>query len=561
MTALKNSTIRRLKQIPQSNSVWEGDRRSLPRIYEQDGSNLIHIADHTQEDKPQYILWVDGTMGVVRSMDIVKPRVGNEAIVRALLQAMERPQSPSKPSRPQKILVRDRSLQFYLRGVLQSLDICVEHIDHLPMIDEIFENLVQHNQAPPPTVPASQAKALYHQANLLWRSSPWRYMWDHQVLAIEINRWDIGTLYAVIMGHLGMERGVIFYLSRSSLVRFRQLVAEDENDDLEEIFLHQECMFTLFESNESLSEHEIWAIRNQGWLPNNLVNNNDTEDDVHPIFGILDPLEGGRPFLYEEEAIPLTVAMQSLNMFIASHKAQLEKGEYGVIKGSYKIKPQTLDQNSELDEPNQELRVTVKTAPDLEAEIQQIAEDEGETVIHQDLLPDNTVVKLLGISWEGVDLWREQKLNYCLLASKAFPRTGDAFSVLLLQTSRPKALELIDQILALGGIRGICFNPAEYMGDRSELGLLVMGNDELHLFGEFSEDDYPPDREMRQRWLRRCEQTEGICGVVIAMGVSGATKGKPSLNHILAYYEVALIEPSELDLGVLKTADIFDLDF
>jgi len=546
MTVLKSSTISRLKKITQSNSVWEGDRRSLPTVSEQDGSNLIHLADHTNEDKPQCIMWVDGSMGVVRSMDVVEPNMGQEAIVRALLQAIERPQSPSQPSRPQKILVRDRSLQFYLRGVLQSLDICVEHINHLPMIDEIFNNLIQHTQVTPPTVPPIQAQALYAQADVLWRSCPWEYMWDHQVLAIEINKWDVDTLYAVVMGHLGMERGVIFYRSRETLVRFRQLIAEDESEDLEETFLRQDCLFTLFESNESLSESEIRTITNQGWAINS--------DDIHPIFGILHPLEGGRPFLYEEEAIALTVAMQSLNLFIASHKDQLENGEYEEIKASYKIKPPT-------GEAPKEVKVVVKTVPDLEEEIQQIVDDgdEEDITIHQDLLPDNTLIKLLGISWEGLKLWREYTPAANLYLQN-FSQKGDAFSVLLLQTSRPKAAELIKQVKALGNIQGVCFNPAEFMGDRSELGLLVMGNEELHLFGEFSEEDYPPDQEMRKRWLKRCKSTKGICGVVIAMGISGATKGRPNPNHILAYYEVPLIDSEELGIGVLKSSVDVDLD-
>ncbi len=567
MTVLKNSTVRRLNQIPQSNAVWEGDRRSLPKNHNQDDGNLIRLADHIHEDKPQCILWVDGSMGVVRSMDVVEPNMGQEAIVRALLQAIERPQSPSKPSRPQRILVRDRSLQFYLRGILQSLNICVDHIDHLPMIDEIFSNLIQHTQITPPTVPQAQAEALYHQADLFWRSSPWRYMWDHQVLAIHINRWDIETLYAVIMGHLGMERGVIFYQSQESLVRFRQLIAEDESEDLEETFLRQDCLFTLFESNDALSDSEIRTLHNQGWLIDS--------DNIHPIFGILHPLEGGRPFLYEEEAIGLTVAMQSLNLFIAQHQSELEVGEYGVIKNSYKIKPPSLETTTKIPAKNSaknsaKFEVAVETLPDLELEIQRIANQGEETMIRQDLLPDNAVIKLLGISWEGAQVWREYApAHNCHLAPRVFPHQGDAFSVLLLQTSRPKAIKLIAEVKALGNIRGICFNPAETMGCHSELGLLVMGNEELHLFGEFNNNDslaqdqdlaqdLAQDYDMRKRWLQRCQNTRGICAVVIAMGLSGATKGKPNPNHILAYYEVPLINSADLGLGVLTNS--VDLD-
>jgi hypothetical protein len=193
----------------------------------------------------------------------------------------------------------------------------------------------------------------------------------------------------------------------------------------------------------------------------------------------------------------------------------------------------------------------------LEEEIQQIVDDmeEEDIIIHQDLLPDNSIIKLMGITWEGMELWRKYTPeSNCYLASPTFPQKGDAFSIVLLQTSRPKATELIKQIKELGNIQGVCFSPAERLGDRLELGLLVMGNEELHLFGEFT----PAEQGMRKRWLKRCENTKGICAVVIAMGLSGATRGKPNLSHILAYYEVPLIDSEDLGLELLKSSLIDD---
>ncbi|MFN9359477.1 MAG: DUF6930 domain-containing protein, partial [Pseudanabaena sp.] len=140
MTTLNRSTLRRLKKLKQSSAVWEGDRRALPAKIRQpqDSSNIIPLHGHDEESKPHCILWVDGSMGMVRSMDVVESAVGQEAFVRALLQAIEHPQSPAQPSLPQKILVCDRELQFYLRGVLQDLGISVEYFERLPLIDEIF---------------------------------------------------------------------------------------------------------------------------------------------------------------------------------------------------------------------------------------------------------------------------------------------------------------------------------------------------------------------------------------------------------------------------------------
>jgi hypothetical protein len=99
--------LKKLTQIP---SIWEGDRRPL-------SSSQTQPRD-SEESKGECILWVDGSQGIVRGMDMVSPDLGPEAIVRTLMRAMEHPQSPAKPARPQRIVVKDREIQFYLRGVL-----------------------------------------------------------------------------------------------------------------------------------------------------------------------------------------------------------------------------------------------------------------------------------------------------------------------------------------------------------------------------------------------------------------------------------------------------------
>jgi hypothetical protein len=552
MTTLNSSTLRRLKKLKQAPTVWEGDCRSLPRARgQQEGTNLIHIHQNVEEeDQPQCIIWVDGSMGMVRAMDIVEPEVGQQAFVRALLQAMERPQSPAQAGMPQKILVRDRSMQFYLRGVLQDLDITVEYVEQLPLIDEIFANIAQQANTSPPTVPVEQAPTLYRQADILCRHAPWEYLWDHEVISVEINSWDLGTLYAVVMGRLGLEQGAIFYRSKESLVQFRQRIADNESDDdLEETFLHQDCLFVLFESTESLSESELSLIRSYGWPV--------THDSIYPIFGMLHPLEGGRPFLYDEEAIALTVAIESFNQFLAQYGNKLKSGSLPVLQGKYNIQvPGAADREAS------SITVTVKTMPELSEEIHSLAEEyeDDEPLIHEDLWPDKSLFQLLAMPWDSVKTLRSAAPHH-YTADEAFPEKGDALSGLLIQTSRPKALDLIREIEKFGGIKGICFNPAEsFFGEPCELGLVVMGNDDLHLFGEFHNDE--PDLDLaRKKWKQRCKSTKGNCAVIIAMGVTGLSRGKPEINHILGYYEVKLIPPKELGLGTLRSEPAFDFDF
>ena len=130
MSGLNRNTCRRLKKLPQIPSVWEGDRRPL-----------VGFSDSVEPDSEgsgECILWVDGSEGIIRAMDVVSPEMGPEAVVRALLRAMEHPQSPARPARPSKIVVRDREIQFFLRGVLQDLEITIDYYSDLPLNDELF---------------------------------------------------------------------------------------------------------------------------------------------------------------------------------------------------------------------------------------------------------------------------------------------------------------------------------------------------------------------------------------------------------------------------------------
>ena len=116
--SLNSATRRRLQQLDQISSVWEGDRRPF--------SPPSSVLEPNCESNGECILWVDGSQGVVRAMDVVSQDTGPEAIVRTLLRAIEHPNSPGKPARPQKIVVRSREIQFFLRGALQELDIAID---------------------------------------------------------------------------------------------------------------------------------------------------------------------------------------------------------------------------------------------------------------------------------------------------------------------------------------------------------------------------------------------------------------------------------------------------
>ncbi|OBQ32752.1 MAG: hypothetical protein AN485_20665, partial [Anabaena sp. MDT14b] len=276
MTSFNRSTSRRLQKLPQIPSVWEGDRRPL---------SSPHTPFTDPDAKGDCILWVDASEGIVRSMDMVDPALGPEAIVRTLMQAIEHPQSPAKPGRPQRIVVRDREIQFYLRGVLQDLDIAIDYVPELPIIDELFRSFAEVIDSQIPDLPPKYAQLLHDKALEVWQSAPWRFLEEQQILSIEINQWDVEKLYASVMGMLGIEYGILFYRSEDSLKRFRAAVLADEDElqqDLEEAFLKQDCLFLTF---DSLHENEDDDLGNLAQMP---------LSEIEPTFGNIHPLEGLR---------------------------------------------------------------------------------------------------------------------------------------------------------------------------------------------------------------------------------------------------------------------------
>jgi len=549
MSALNPTTCRRLKKLPQIPSVWEGDRRPL-----------MAFADDSQPDAEgngECILWVDGSEGIVRAMDVVSPDMGPEAVVRALLRAMENPQTPARPARPSKIVVRDRELQFFLRGVLQELEITIDYFSDLPLIDELFRGFEEVALQRKPTLPPEYADLLLEKAYEIWEDAPWELLADHNILSIEINRWDVETLYTSVMGMLGMEYGILLYRSLDSLKRFRASVLEEESFEMmEQAFLGQDCFFVTFGRVEDDSDDE------------------DEDEDIDladlsvseivPGFGTVHPFEGMRPFLYEEEAIAVYVALEAIHRFFGASFRQFADDKFPAITKRYRI-PIPLESKKST------VPVKVATLPDLASELLDMAdfdedddddddfEDSDLSVpLRDDLVPKDAFLSLGMMPWENLEMLRTSIDCY---QSRDIKANGEGMPVVLIQTTRPKAKALIEQIQTDGGLKGICFNPGEdpFEGDHYDLGILQTENSSLYLFGEFPEAD-PTHVAARKKWDQRCKKINGHCGLIIAKGLTGASRGNPQPRDMMALFEARSLSAKELGLGMLQLIPQFEFE-
>lgn len=537
MTALNRATRRRLMKLPQIPSVWEGDRRPLsPGMQSESGDS--------SGPEGECILWVDGSQGVVRAMDVVTPDTGLEVVARTLLRAMESPHNPASPARPQKIVVRDREILFFLRGVLQDLDITLDYVPDLPLIDEIFNSFLNSIDQRQPQLPPHYAPQIKQQSASLWQDAPWEVLSDHQILAIEINQFDLTTVYASVMGMLGMEYGVLFYRSIDSLKLFRERAISNESlEQMEEAFLKQDCLFVTFESATEEEPVKLGSL---------------SAAEVEPVFGNLHPLEGLRSFLYDEEAAALLVILEALHRFMRQHRPKFENDAFPALSSRYRLPAPT-----EAEDLPAQLPVKVSSLPDLAIELLALEGDDEDDedgspfpIVRDDLVPENAFLSLGVVPWEMLEFLRSGAAYH---QPQEVTAAGDGLPVVMIQTSRPKAKTLIADLKAAGGLQGICFNPGAdpLEGNRYDLGLFQSGNGELHLFGEFGEDD-PTHVAARKKWDQRCKKTKGYCGLIIATGLTGASRGNPQFKDMVALFEARSLTSKDLGLGTLQLSMAVD---
>lgn len=539
MTALNRSTIRRLLKLRQSANVWEGDRRLL----------IPPSAMALEEEvKGECILWVDGSEGTVRSMDLVSSDSGPESVVRTLIRAMETPQGGFAPMRPKKIVVCDREIQFFLRGVLQDLEIAVDYEPTLPLINEIFRGLQQATGNRPPQLPEQYAEPLHEAAMQIWEIAPWKVLDEEKIIQVELNYGDSESLYISLLGLLGMEYGVLMYRSIDSLktFRLRVLQADDSPEQMEEAFLAQDCFFVTFD--QGMDEEDL----------DDLEFDEDEEDAelVSPNFGNLHPLEGMRPVLYDDEAATVMLTLIALQKFFQKHLRSLSVDTFPALSGSYRLP----DPN----DSSKKLSVKVSTLPNLAEELfemcskLEIPEEFADFLnlplpaLRDDLVPRDAFFSLGMLPWETLTFLRASVQTH-QSTDEEFPTKSDGFPVILIQTSRPKALAMTEALQSAGGLKAICFNPGEnpMTDERYDLGILQTENGELHLFGEFMEED-PIHIQARKKWDQRCKKTKGYCGLVIAKGITGASRGNPGLKDMVALFEARSLSPEELGIGPLE---------
>ncbi|MEL7358689.1 MAG: hypothetical protein AAFY54_13480 [Cyanobacteria bacterium J06648_10] len=588
MHQLSPFTCRRLSQLPRLTSVWECDRRPLPSS-SQPSSHQLGGQSIEDDADPQgdCIMWVDGLQGVVRGLSVVPPETGHEAIVRTLLQAIEMPQGRVEPARPRKVVVRDREIQFFLRGALQALDIPVEYASELPVIDDVFEKLQAPN-VPQANLPAAFENTLIEKCALLWRAAPWNHLSEQEILAIELNCWEIETLYLSILGLAGMEYGLLFYRDLSSLQQFRHklLHGNHSQEDMQQAFLEQNCLFINFNPEEQAQPLPLFKHSDQPASP---------KMSIGYEFGSLHPLEGLRSQLAEEEVASLIVVLEALNRFFKKHDISADNFALKPVTSRFRIpnpatelatepapkspkdaglRPQPAapeqshDSKSHGTEEADTIAVKISTVPEVSAAFLEEtlqtdvpptdnpSEVENAAIV-DDSVPEGSLIMLGSHKEKDIEPLRtHRRIHYQSFLEQPEPITRpqnkSKWPILTIQTTRPKAKQLVERFRQEGGIRAICFNPGSdpLSGQVFQIGLIQTAKGQLHLFNEYEISD-PTDSQALEKWATNSAGNGNCCGCIVAAGSTGTKRGRPTAREVVAFFEAQTKLPEELGLTPL----------
>jgi hypothetical protein len=486
--SLSAATIRRLKRLPQVPNIWEGARISLP-------------LPNGGEAAPHMVIWMDGSEGTARSLETADESFGHEALVRGLIKAIEHPQGPYPQIRPKKVLVSDREEQFYLRGVLSDLDIAVEYAPELPMVEHLFARFEEFHQNREPDLPAVYEQLMRSVANELWDAAPWQVLEDHQVLQIELNCWDVTSFYATVLGMMGQEHGVLLYRSIDSLRQFRLAACSDTAmEDMEKVFLSQDCIFCTYDIENPNMPHLVRSSKEPRF------------EDMS--YGSIHPLEGMRAVLDPEEVLATYTALMALKRFFEKNRGKLERDELVDISQKIRITiPDTIPADPKA------VNVTVSTMPDLVSDLRDMGDDDDcDLDIQDDLVHFLKSLQSL-VPTFTVDM---DKVS------------DDGLPVMMVQTTKLKAGNIMKFINVAGGIRGLAFEVIE--GAPVQLGVAALADGQLQLIGEFSHAQV-------ELWRSRCISNDLRCALIIAQGSTKNSKPRPPIDKdILAVMETTLTD-------------------
>ena len=205
---------------PKRRHKWIGGRLSPP----------IFLHDREEPYRPELVIWLAASSGLVVGQDAVAPEDAEGAVARALLAALDRPLAGPK-HRPDVIRVAGHALAAEVRAaVADTIPVIVAPV---PELDTVVKGLIEwmpdtdegdsyfEGGRIPPEVVAELFTAAAH----LYRTAPWKVVADTQVIGMDVPALGVEGACVSVLGHLGANLGVLICPSLAGYEAFGRTAA------------------------------------------------------------------------------------------------------------------------------------------------------------------------------------------------------------------------------------------------------------------------------------------------------------------------------------------------
>ncbi len=212
--------LERLRELPQTEAVWEGGFVRLPLWTGEPGA---------QPFRPSVFLWLSVETGIlgpgreaVVPADDREDSIALDTLIRFAIHEMG-------GSRPTRLEVNDEAVAAYLTEALQELDTEVVHRKNLAMweseLRSLWKFILERDLLPGYVegrdVTVDRVRAFAEAAQAFRQAEPWRKLSNVDLIKIESPRPRRAPRYVIVLGAGGCEFGLTFCQSVSDFWSYR----------------------------------------------------------------------------------------------------------------------------------------------------------------------------------------------------------------------------------------------------------------------------------------------------------------------------------------------------
>ncbi len=215
---VNDALIEEVHELPQEDQTWVVGTFQPP----------LWITDNATPRRPFVTLVIDCESGMVLMQDMADT-LRETFVSETLVKAMLNPLLSSEPQRPRQIVFHPETELGNSAEILSrcGVEIIEGNDEHFDLVEECNESLIRHVSGvegrkallDADGIEPEELDQLFHSVARFWKLAPWRTVPGDRPIEIQCDALDRSPWYAIIVGQLGMNLGLVLYDKKESMER------------------------------------------------------------------------------------------------------------------------------------------------------------------------------------------------------------------------------------------------------------------------------------------------------------------------------------------------------